>query len=393
MDENQINRELESSPPPPISREKEIRAKAVYWSSLVVLILCCSLLSGCLGVLIGLKMSNNALTLDSIIAKLKANSKDTLPSGQIADAAAATINSVVTVYGHYEETAAAGVSSGVVIAKEDNGQGYLIATCCHGVDGFASLSVATNSGERYVAELKGVDYQTDIALLRINAQDLQVATPRESTPYLGETVIAHGNPLGGVGISTSFGIVSQVSTKVVISGVEQQLIKVDMALNHGNSGGGVFDMENRLIGIASAKVTESNGTMVEGVAYAIPSSTLYTIIPQLKERGFVQNRSHLGINFQIPTEIDTPLTVKEMLYDNDTTLKEGDVIQRVAFHSTVADFGAEAELTHSAALAKFKQLIVNAKEGDTVHITVKRDGAIRTFDLTVHTATDRGSDV
>ena len=368
-------------------------AKLGLGGIILALTLCCSLLSGCLGVLVGLRMSDNSLTLDSIIEQLKANHKDTLPSGQIAEACAKTVDSVVTVFGQYTGGGTVhSVSSGVVIAKIDDEQTYLIATCCHGVDGYPVLSVQTTAGDRYLAQIVGVDYTTDIALLEVQAPDLSVATPRQGQPFLGETIIAHGNPLGSVGISTSFGIVSQVSSQVVIGGAEQTLIKLDMALNHGNSGGGVFDMNGELIGIASAKIAEVDGVLVEGVAYAIPSSILYDTVSDLKTRGFVKNRPILGINLQSPTKENDKMIVSESLFS--TQLQGGDIIESIrasGLDAIIKDFNRS--MTYTQALSAIKEFIVNAKEGQTVTLVIRRQGQVKSITLTVHMTEDINSDI
>ena len=225
MDENYTLKEENAKEAPSRPSQKQTAFKIGFGATLVILTLCCSLLSGCLGVLIGLKMSDQRLMLDNIIAQLKANNEDTLPSGQIAEAAARTIDSVVTVYGHYaKDESPVSISSGVVVAKTDDGEGYYIATCAHSVDGYSFISIGAPNGKAYWVETVGPDFETDLALLRANVSGLTVATPRDEAPYLGETIIAHGNPLGNVGLSTSFGIVSQVSSKVTINGVEQTLM-------------------------------------------------------------------------------------------------------------------------------------------------------------------------
>ena len=385
-------KEFENITEPATLTKRQTVAKLGVGTVLLCLLLCCSLLSGFLGVLIGLKISDKSLSLDSIIASLKANNKDTLPSGQIAEACAKTVDSVVTVYGMYQENTVTSISSGVVVAKCEEDGGYYIATCCHCVDGFPILSVRTTKEQVWKAEKVGVDYHTDIALLKVYAPDMTVATPRESTPYLGETIIAHGNPVGGVGISTSFGIVSQVSANVTIGGVDQTLLKVDMALNHGNSGGGIFDMDGNLIGIASAKISESSGVMVEGVAYAIPTSILYDILSDLKTRGFVQNRPILGINLEAATEQNSPMVIKESLFSGD--LKPGDIIQSITaqgLDNMKKDF--DGNMSHAEAIAALKAFFANAEEGQTVILRVERNGIWRNIILTVHLSGESHSDI
>lgn len=371
----------------------ETWAKLGLGGIILALTLCCSLLAGCLGVWVGLRMSDDSLTLDSIIEQLKANHKDTLPSGQIAEACAKTVDSVVTVFGQYQNGGKVhSVSSGVVIGKAEHEQAYLIATCCHSVDGYPVLSVQTTAGESYLAHIVGVDYTTDIALLKVKCPDLPVASPRQGQPFLGETIIAHGNPLGSVGISTSFGIVSQVSSQVTIGGREQTLIKLDMALNHGNSGGGVFDMEGKLIGIASAKIAEVDGVLVEGVAYAIPAAVLYDTLSSLNDGGFVKNRPYLGINLETPNKESDRLVIKESLFSKE--LQPGDVIESIratGLDAIIKDF--DQTMTYAESLSAIKEFLVNAEDGQKVTLVVRRNGAVKSISLTVRMTADQTADI
>ena len=151
-------------------------------------------------------------------------------------------------------------------------------------------------------------------------------------------------------------------------------------------------MDGNLIGIASAKISESGGVMVEGVAYAIPTSILYDVLSDLKTRGFVQNRPILGINLENATEQNSPMVIKESLFSGD--LKPGDIIQSITAQglgNMKKDF--DGNMSHAEAIAALKAFFANAEEGQTVILRVERNGVWRNIILTVHLSGESHSDI
>jgi len=184
-----------------------------------------------------------------------------------------------------------GAGSGIILTP--NG---FILTCAHVVSGGQSVYVCLQDGTEYEAEVVGMDNQTDIAVLKIEAENLPVATLGNSqSAVVGETVYAVGNPLGEFICSVSTGIVSGLDRTLDLDGQNLTLIQTDAAVNSGNSGGGLFNSRGELIGVVNAK-TKSVG--VEGLGFAIPIDSVKNVIADLMDLGYVSGRPYLGVSLQ-----------------------------------------------------------------------------------------------
>ncbi|MGN7457174.1 S1C family serine protease [Paenibacillus pasadenensis] len=191
----------------------------------------------------------------------------------------------------------ASVGSGVIFAKKD-GKAYLI-TNNHVIDGAAGLKVVLIDGETRPAKLVGGDYITDLAVLEIDGEGIETIAEMGDSAKLqsGEMVMAIGNPLG-LGDSLSMGIVSKTKQIIPVSlsqdgnyDWEQEVIQTDASINQGNSGGPLIDMQGRVIGINSMKISDIG---VEGVGFAIPVNNVMPIVDQLMKTGAVP-RPYLGV--------------------------------------------------------------------------------------------------
>ena len=201
-------------------------------------------------------------------------------------------DSVVCVY-VMEGKSATSAGSGVIIAQDE--EGYYIATCYHVIEDASDLIVLLTNGSYLDATVVGGDKITDLAVLKVVAEDLKVATiiTDFSTVKLGSEAIAIGNPLGTLANSVTKGVISSTSRNIEMDdGSVHNLIQTDAAVNGGNSGGGLFNNQGQLIGIVSAKYS---ATGVEGLAFAIPSNTVLEIVTDLIEKGYVEGRTSLGI--------------------------------------------------------------------------------------------------
>lgn len=213
-------------------------------------------------------------------------------------------------FGNYIES---GAGSGVII---DSNNGYII-TCAHVIDGASAVSVKLRDDPKsYEATIIGSDPQTDIAVIRIDTENLELkaATLANSDDIrVGQTAIAIGNPLGTLGGTVSKGIVSALDREITIDGQKYRLLQVDTSINPGNSGGGLFDAAGNLIGVVNAKSGgNGSGTTIEGLGFAIPINDAMAIATDLIDDGFVGNRAYLGINV---VEYDGTQSVDRALYD------------------------------------------------------------------------------
>ncbi len=223
----------------------------------------------------------------------------------ITDAANKAIPSVVEIvieettqgYGFFGQSyTAQGAGSGVIISSD----GYII-TNNHVVGGVDSITVTTYDGKEYPATLVGTDSKTDIAVIKVDAENLIPATIGDSSKIqVGDTALVIGNPLGTLGGTVTNGIISATSREIVINNESMDLIQTNAAINSGNSGGGMFDGNGNLIGIVNAKDSgaTSSGTLIEGLGFAIPVNTAMDVAQQLIENGRVVNRATLGVYLQ-----------------------------------------------------------------------------------------------
>ncbi|MCR8658521.1 S1C family serine protease [Paenibacillus endoradicis] len=194
----------------------------------------------------------------------------------------------------------AGVGSGVII-KKDDGYAYII-TNFHVVATAARVQAVLTTGEKRQAEVVGLDQITDLAVLKIDAKGIDnVAEIGDSSSLrAAEFVLAIGNPLG-MGESITLGVVSVTNETIAVSlnqngdlDWEQEVIRVDAAINQGNSGGPLIDLSGRVIGINSMKISNFG---VESIGYAIPINNVMPIIDELIATGYV-SRPYLGVRMQ-----------------------------------------------------------------------------------------------
>jgi len=183
-----------------------------------------------------------------------------------------------------------GLGSGVVLTS--NGH---IVTNNHVVENATELAVALPNGTLAPAKLLGVDPETDLALLSVDAPNLQpIVVADMRTVAVGDVVLAVGNPLG-VGQTVTQGIVSALGRKGIGINTIENFIQTDAAINPGNSGGGLIDTAGRLIGINSAILSRGGGS--EGIGFAIPVDLAQRVVASLEKNGRVA-RGWLGISTQ-----------------------------------------------------------------------------------------------
>ena len=190
-----------------------------------------------------------------------------------------------------EEQSDTSSGSGVII----NADGYIV-TNNHVVEGGENIRICLQDGTEYSATLIGTDSYTDLAVVKIEANDLPAATLGVSaSATVGEPVYAIGNPLGVLTSSVSQGIISGLDRSITVGDHSMTLMQTDAAVNPGNSGGGLFNSKGELIGIVNAK---SYGLNVEGIGFAIPLDSAKPIIADLIKLGYVSGRPYIGINMQ-----------------------------------------------------------------------------------------------
>ena len=157
------------------------------------------------------------------------------------------------------------------------------------------------SGEEYPAVIIGTDSMNDVALLKIEAEGLQTVTVGDSDEVeVGETVEAIGNPLGDLTFTMTAGYISALDREIDADGTPINMLQTDAAINSGNSGGPLFDMNGNIIGVTTAKVsgTTDSGVSIEGLGFAIPINDVLRVVYDLQQYGRVRGRAYLGVTLQ-----------------------------------------------------------------------------------------------
>jgi serine protease Do len=197
---------------------------------------------------------------------------------------------------------------------EQQGTGFFISadgyavTNDHVVEGAKTVQVTTDDGRVYLAKVVGTDRRSDIALIKVDDDaDFPAAKFEERIPRVGDWVLAIGNPFG-LGSTVTGGIVS-ARGRDVRSGPYDDFIQIDAPINRGNSGGPTFNVEGNVIGVNTAIVSPSGGSV--GIAFAVPADTVRWAIGQLKEKGKV-TRGWINVQIQdITPDIAENLGLKQ----------------------------------------------------------------------------------
>ncbi len=295
-----------SNPQPPVQEQPAKPKKSRTGLKIAALALACALLGG--GVGGGIAWS--AIRSQTSQAEIAVSSR---PATEVviktvdgkspmtdAEVYAANVNSAVSInvtgsagtnfFGQPVQTASSG--SGFVLTPD----GY-IATNYHVVQNAETVKVTMYNGDEYDAKFIGGDKDYDIAVIKVEASDLQAVVMGDSdTLNVGDRVLAIGNPLGELTFSQSGGMVSSVNRAINVDGTPFNMIQTDASINSGNSGGPLFNQYGEVVGIVSAKYSSSgSGSSVEGLGFAIPMNDVFAMIEDIMTNGYITNKPYLGI--------------------------------------------------------------------------------------------------
>ncbi|MBR5534251.1 MAG: trypsin-like peptidase domain-containing protein [Ruminiclostridium sp.] len=286
-----------------------------------------------------------------------------------------TVDIVSTnIFGQTVTNAAAG--SGFVITED----GYIL-TNYHVIEGASAITVTFVDGTTYSATFIGGEEANDIAVIKIDAQDLTpVVIGKSGDMLVGEQVTAIGNPLGELTFSETTGIISAMDRTITMSdGRQMNMIQTDCAINSGNSGGPLFNSHGEVIGIVSAKYSSSG---VEGLGFAIPMDDVADMVNELITTGYV-SKPILGISVDdVPASVQAfgvpagayVVVVTPGLCGEKAGLQAGDIITKI----------------NDTEVKSYSELISAKNEyevGDTVELTVYRNGETLTVTVTLEEST------
>ena len=195
----------------------------------------------------------------------------------------------------YGTTEGASSGSGFILTAD----GYIV-TNAHVVADATKVTVVTHTGQEYAAQVVGSDTSNDLAVLKVEAENLAAATLGSSDDLIiGDMVVAIGNPLGELSSTQTVGYVSGKNREIATDNTIIDMIQTDAAINPGNSGGPLFNMKGEVVGITTAKYsgTTSSGASIEGIGFAIPIDDVLKIISDLMDFGYVTG-AYLGVTVQ-----------------------------------------------------------------------------------------------
>ena len=271
-----------------------------------------------------------------------------------------------------------GAGSGVIISSD----GYIL-TCAHVVDGASTITV-TIGDKDYTATLVGEDTTSDIAVIKIDADGLTPATVGNSDSLkVGQSVMAVGNPLGELGGTVTGGMISALNRSVTIQGSSSvntmSLIQMDASVSPGNSGGGLFNMNGELVGIVNAKSSSSDA---EGLGFAIPINDAIKVAQELLENGYVTGRPYLGITYLAVTDAQTAAQLGVNAYGVYVVeVVKGGPAEKAGLQA--GDRIVSVDGTEIASKDDLGTLMQKHAAGDTLSITIARDGQMQTVNVTL----------
>ena len=268
-----------------------------------------------------------------------------------------------------------GVGSGVIFRKD----GYIV-TNNHVIDGAKELIVSLADGRSLKGKVVGADALTDLAVVKVNANDLPEAVFGDSDKIVvGEPAIAIGNPMGlEFQGSVTSGVISALNRTLDISDRRVKLLQTDAAISPGNSGGALVNADGQVIGINSAKVAASG---VEGMGFAIPINTVRTVVEELMDKGYVA-RPYLGVS------VFDPNTAAR--YGYQLNIDKGVFIFKVTLNGPCGKAGLQrgdiilkVDDKEVNTVSELRAAVGEHKIGETVKITYDRNGSEDTADVTL----------
>ena len=388
--DDQLNSfQYHSGPQQPVQEMKPVK-KNRTGLKVTALALCCALLGGAVGGgVVHFAENQPGQTSVNVSSRpathVSVNTVDGKTAMTDAEVYAAGVNSVVSInvtgtsgtnfFGQPVRTASAG--SGFVLTKD----GYIV-TNYHVVKDGETVKVTMYNGDEYEAKYVGGDEDYDIAVIKVEAQDLQAVTLGDSSSLnVGDHVLAIGNPLGELTFSMSGGMVSCVNRAINVDGTPFNMIQTDASINPGNSGGPLFNQYGEVVGIVSAKYSSTGNESVEGLGFAIPINDVFAMIQDIMTNGYVTNKPYLGVTAgtmteQMAAQYRYDVTSGVFIYSVEEDgaaakagLKMGDVIVKVD----------DTDITSMEDLTVAKK---QYSAGDTCTLTIYREGQETTVELT-----------
>lgn len=356
-------------------QQKKNSKKSNGFRAVVATGLICSLVGGGIGGAVGAnlavgnsnvaQMSNNG---GSSQVQLVGNSGEISPVIAIAQKVTPSVVGV-KVYSTYNywgrQMNAQGSGSGIIYSED----GYII-TNYHVIENATSVTVTLSDGTEYEAQIVGSDSTSDLAVLKVNANNLPAAELGDSDKLqIGELVVAIGNPLGYENTVTD-GIVSGLNRQLTDYTDAMTLIQTNAAINSGNSGGALVNSKGEVVGINSAKLVASNA---EGMGFALSINEVKPIVEELMNQGHV-SRPYLGVSINSQYQVDEATAEK---YEIPMGIQIAEVVKGGPAEKAGLQAGDIIYKVDDTLIQSFEDLsdiIDNCQVGDELRILANRNG-------------------
>ena len=286
-------------------------------------------------------------------------------------------------------------SKGAGFIFRDNkidGEAYIV-TCFHVVKGFTS-QIYVLLYDSFVPQKASLVYFSsiyDVAVIKLSASQEYInsdSVPAEvadsSTLIEGDGSVAIGNPLG-TGFSVTSGIISKTVDLVDVGGVTNRVIRTSAPINNGNSGGGLFNADGKLIGLVSAKATDnsSTGSYIDCVAYAIPSNVAISIAENIV-RNKMPVKAKLGVSFLVDaTGVSFDIIDGRYMPIQTVVVSSAEEESLFEINDKIVAFSYKDKVVNMINLYTFDDHAFNISKGDQVKFFIERDGKEKTIEITI----------
>ena len=293
-------------------------------------------------------------------------------------------NQTIREYFLQDEGGHTSLGSGFII----DSKGYII-TNHHVIDGADEIIVKLSDNRQFNASIKGFDEMTDLALIKIEANDvLPFAKIGDSDKLeVGDWILAVGNPFG-LGGSVTAGIVSAKS-RDIDAGSYDNFIQTDAAINQGSSGGPMFNMQGEVVGVNTAIFSSTGGSM--GIGFATPINLSKFVVEQLMLKGRVE-RGWLGLKVSTNSQA--------IVISDNQTFKEGVIVSAISEESPASEAEMEAGDVVISINGKdvkdaksFSRYVAETPIGSNIILRVWRNGQIKDINLTIKSMPERKKNI
>lgn len=331
------------------------------------------------------KLDSTAVSTATTVTDVSDIAENVMPA--IVQVSVMTVTEYQNWFGQIGQFESEGAGSGIIISQDDD---YLyIATNNHVVSGAKELTITFNNDEAVEAEIQGTDVNTDLAVVRVKIKNIsdetmkaiKVATIGSSEDLaVGSSAVVIGNALG-YGQSVTTGVISALEREVELEAedgtvITNRLIQTDAAVNPGNSGGALLNMNGEVIGVVSAKYAD---TEVEGMGYAIPITEASEIITSLMNGESVQNEktvgngAYLGIaGVDVNDETAQQYNMPTGVYVSQVIVDSGAAAAGIEKGDVITNFNGK----NISSMKEIQNALAECSPGDTVTVTVSRESIL-----------------